>query len=59
MIVGTRLGVLDNAETNLKTSSFGLSSSEIEEVSMAALGKGKSRALALYKAVGDCGQEYR
>jgi aryl-alcohol dehydrogenase-like predicted oxidoreductase len=59
VIVGTRLGVSNNAAANLKAFTFELDPEEIAVIEDAALGAGREKALALYKAVGDCGQEYR
>jgi aryl-alcohol dehydrogenase-like predicted oxidoreductase len=56
VIVGTRLGLSSNVDDNMKVFSFKLSPEDtcaIEEVAL------RSKALALFKRIGDCGHEYR
>lgn len=56
VIVGTRLGVSSNVDDNLKVFGFKLSSEDIRAIEGVAP---RSKALALFKRVGDCGHEYR
>jgi len=56
VIVGTRLGVSSNVESNVKTFGFTLDEEDLSKISkIATVEKGK----ALFDKVGDCGSEYR
>ncbi|KAI1077908.1 aldo/keto reductase [Whalleya microplaca] len=59
VIVGTRLGVSDNVEDNLKVFSFILDESDMSDINSMALGPTGERATALFEKLGDCGNEYR
>ncbi|KAI1766987.1 NADP-dependent oxidoreductase domain-containing protein [Hypoxylon sp. FL1150] len=56
VIVGTRLGVSEHIEDNLKTFGFELDTDEIDVV---ALGSLREKMLSLFTMLGDCGNEYR
>ncbi|KAF9020565.1 aldo/keto reductase [Hymenopellis radicata] len=56
VIVGTRLGVSSNAESNLKVFSFELTPEDTQRIDAVALG---AHLQGLYEKIGDCGHEYR
>ncbi|KAF8907745.1 aldo-keto reductase [Mucidula mucida] len=56
VIVGTRLGVSSNAESNLKVFSFELTPEDTQRIDAIALG---AHLQGLYEKIGDCGHEYR
>ncbi|KIK63070.1 hypothetical protein GYMLUDRAFT_72306 [Collybiopsis luxurians FD-317 M1] len=55
VIVGTRLGVSSNVESNLKTFSLRLDEEDTNTLNELAL----TRADKVYRIMGDCGSEYR
>ncbi|KAK4688782.1 hypothetical protein P7C73_g1318, partial [Tremellales sp. Uapishka_1] len=59
VIVGTRLGVSSNLTANLNVFTFTLSKEQLAEIESVALGPQRAKALALFKHIGDCGEEYR
>ena len=54
VIVGVRLGVADHYEENARAFDFELDAADLEAIK-AVLAKGRD----LYRAIGDCGDEYR
>ncbi|KAK0495593.1 aldo-keto reductase [Armillaria luteobubalina] len=56
VIVGTRLGVSSNADSNLKVFSFKLTPEDTARIEAVALG---AHLQGLYDKIGDCGHEYR
>ncbi|KAK0431357.1 aldo-keto reductase [Armillaria borealis] len=56
VIVGTRLGVSSNADSNLKVFSFKLTPEDTARIDAVALG---AHLQGLYDKIGDCGHEYR
>lgn len=56
VIVGTRLGVSSNVDSNLKTFFFELDSDDIQRIEGVA---SRSKGQALFDRIGDCGAEYR
>jgi len=56
VIVGTRLGVSNNSESNLKVFSFKLDETDNRQLELIALG---ARTKTVYEKLGDCGHEYR
>ena len=56
VIVGTRLGVSNNSESNLKVFSFKLDETDNRQLELIALG---ARTETMYEKLGDCGHEYR
>ncbi|KAK0473346.1 aldo-keto reductase [Armillaria novae-zelandiae] len=56
VIVGTRLGVSSNADSNLKVFSFELTPEDTARIEAVALG---AHLQGLYDKIGDCGHEYR
>ncbi|KAJ3731598.1 aldo/keto reductase [Lentinula guzmanii] len=56
VIAGTRAGISNNSESNLKTFSFTLDAEDTNQLDEYALG---DRAQMLYNKIGDCGSEYR
>lgn len=56
VIVGTRLGVSSNAESNLKTFSFELDALDVKAIQAVAT---LERSRSLFDRIGDCGAEYR
>ncbi|KAI0011457.1 aldo/keto reductase [Xylariaceae sp. FL0662B] len=59
VIVGTRLGVSDNVEDNLKVFGFVLDKGDMSDINAIALGLAGERASVLFERLGDCGNEYR
>ncbi|KAK6206000.1 hypothetical protein LQW54_008066 [Pestalotiopsis sp. IQ-011] len=59
VIVGTRLGISLHGDENLKVFGFQLSDGDLAEINEVALGKDGGNSLAVYQALGDCGNEYR
>ncbi|KAI0146473.1 NADP-dependent oxidoreductase domain-containing protein [Pestalotiopsis sp. NC0098] len=59
VIVGTRLGVSLHGDENLKVFGFHLSDGDLAGINEVALGKDGEKSLAVYQALGDCGNEYR
>ncbi|KAJ4475535.1 aldo-keto reductase [Lentinula aciculospora] len=57
VIVGTRAGISNNSESNLKVFSLILDADDTRQLDECALET--SRAQMLYKKIGDCGNEYR
>ena len=55
VIVGTRLGVSSNVESNLNTFSLRLDEEDTNSLNELAL----TRAAKVYQIMGDCGSEYR
>ncbi|KAK7040302.1 hypothetical protein VNI00_009770 [Paramarasmius palmivorus] len=56
VIVGTRLGVSSNVDSNLRTFSFKLDAEDLRQLEMHHLGK---RAKEVFEKIGDCGHEYQ
>ncbi|THV06852.1 aldo/keto reductase [Dendrothele bispora CBS 962.96] len=56
VIVGTRLGVSNNSDSNLSVFSFRLDDADNRQLENIALG---SRTKILFEKLGDCGHEYR
>lgn len=56
VIVGTRLGLSSNVDSNLKVFEFELDEEDRRRIEEVALGE---RARRLFETVGDCGQEYQ
>lgn len=56
IIVGTRLGISNNSESNLKVFSLVLDKEDTEQLNEYALHN--DRARMLYDKIGDCGREY-
>ncbi|KAL0577669.1 hypothetical protein V5O48_004317 [Marasmius crinis-equi] len=56
VIVGTRLGVSSNIESNIKVFSFTLDEEDMAKLEKHELAK---RAEAVYSKIGDCGHEYQ
>jgi len=56
VIVGTRLGISNNSESNLKTFSLVLDEQDTQQLNQYTLGNGRARML--YDRIGDCGREY-
>lgn len=59
VIVGTRLGVSLHGDENLKVFTFGLDDEDLQRINDTALGKDGEKSLGVYRALGDCGNEYR
>lgn len=59
VIVGTRLGVSLHGDENLKVFGFHLSDGDLAEINEVALGNDGEKSLAVFQALGDCGNEYR
>lgn len=59
VIVGTRLGVSDHVDDNLKVFRFVLDDDDISRINAIALGPSGQKSLALFERLGDCGNEYR
>ena len=59
VIVGTRLGVSDHVDQNIRVFGFELDAEDMASVDRAALGGNRSKTGAVYEALGDCGHEYR
>lgn len=55
VIVGTRLGVSEHIESNLKVFSLQLDENDMKSLDNLVL----KRAEKVYKSIGDCGNEYR
>ncbi|KAK1234722.1 hypothetical protein PQX77_002071, partial [Marasmius sp. AFHP31] len=56
VIVGTRLGVSSNINSNLKVFAFRLDEEDRVKIEAVALGQ---RTGAMFERIGDCGTEYR
>ena len=56
VLIGTRLGLSINVESNMKTFTFRLTDQDREQIDEVVLG---AKARALFESIGDCGQEYR
>jgi len=56
VIVGTRLGVSSNIDSNLKTFDFSLDKEDLGKIAQVA---SPSKGKALFEKIGDCGAEYR
>ncbi|KAI1770349.1 aldo/keto reductase [Hypoxylon cercidicola] len=59
VIVGTRLGVSDHIEDNLKAFEFELYEDDTSSIDAIALGSSREKMLGLFARIGDCGNEYR
>lgn len=59
VIVGTRLGVSDHIQDNLKAFEFELDGDDISSINLVALGSSREIMLDLFRRLGDCGNEYR
>ncbi|KAI1387990.1 aldo/keto reductase [Hypoxylon trugodes] len=59
VIVGTRLGVSDHIEDNLRVFGFSLDNDDMQNINAVALGPGGEKVSALFDKLGDCGNEYR
>ncbi|XXG95393.1 hypothetical protein Hte_001655 [Hypoxylon texense] len=59
VIVGTRLGVSDHVQDNLKAFEFELDENDTSSVNLVALGSSREKMLDLFTRLGDCGNEYR
>lgn len=59
VIVGTRLGVSEHADDNLKIFDFELDDVDLRRLEVVALGDGRQKTRMLFEVLGDCGQEYR
>ncbi|KAI0203469.1 putative aryl-alcohol dehydrogenase [Astrocystis sublimbata] len=59
VIVGTRLGVETHDQDNLNTFTFKLDDEDMKAIDEAALGEKNERSIAVFKNLGDCGNEYR
>ncbi|KAF7538072.1 hypothetical protein G7054_g3206 [Neopestalotiopsis clavispora] len=59
VIVGTRLGVSLHGDENLKVFTFGLDDEDLQRINDTALGKDGEKSEGVYRALGDCGNEYR
>ena len=59
VIVGTRLGVSNRGEENLKAFGWGLNEEDILKINKLALGSAGSKVDGVFAKLGDCGNEYR
>lgn len=59
VIVGTRLGVSSHGDENLSVFNFKLAEDDLKSINEVALGKDGSKSLAVFRMLGDCGNEYR
>ncbi|KAI2617788.1 aldo/keto reductase [Hypoxylon sp. NC1633] len=59
VIVGTRLGVSDRVDDNLRVFGFELDEEDMAGIDESALGSSGERTRALFERLGDCGHEYR
>lgn len=59
VIVGTRLGVSNRQDENLKVFGWSLSGEELQRINDAALGLQNEKCDSLWQRLGDCGDEYR
>lgn len=59
VIVGTRLGVSNRNQDNLKVFGWQLDEEDLRLINAAAMGPSKGRMTSVYKTLGDCGNEYR
>ncbi|KAI1649023.1 aldo/keto reductase [Daldinia loculata] len=59
VIVGTRLGVSDNVDENLKVFELELDDNDMYSINKIALGSSREKMIALFDRLGDCGNEYR
>ncbi|KAI8962655.1 aldo/keto reductase [Daldinia sp. FL1419] len=59
VIVGTRLGVSDRVDENLKVFEFRLDDDDVLDIDNIALGSSREKMTALFDSLGDCGNEYR
>lgn len=57
VIVGTRAGISDNSESNLKVFSLILDAEDTDQLDEYTLRT--NRTQMLYRKIGDCGSEYR
>lgn len=59
IIVGNRLGVSSHAVENLNIFTFKLDDVDTAAINKVALGEGGHKTKAVFKQLGDCGNEYR
>ncbi|KAI2633248.1 aldo/keto reductase [Hypomontagnella submonticulosa] len=59
VIVGTRLGVSDRVDDNMKVFGFELDESDLSSIDSIALGAEREKMVSLFERLGDCGNEYR
>lgn len=59
VIVGTRLGVSAHGDQNLAVFTFQLNEAEMTDINALALGSNGEKSMAMFKKLGDCGNEYR
>lgn len=59
VIVGTRLGVSDHVDENLKVFELELDDNDMYSINKIALGLSREKMTALFHGLGDCGYEYR
>lgn len=59
IIVGNRLGVSRHAAENLNVFRFRLDGDDMTAINRACLGEGERKSRAVFKILGDCGNEYR
>lgn len=59
VIVGTRLGVSNRSEENLKVFGWELDEKDLLEINELALGSTRTKVDAVFAKLGDCGNEYR
>ncbi|KAI1411044.1 aldo/keto reductase [Hypoxylon sp. FL1857] len=59
VIVGTRLGVSDHVNDNVKVFGFELDDRDISSINAIALGPSGEKMIAVFEKLGDCGNEYR
>lgn len=59
VIVGTRLGVSEHVEDNLRVFGWTLSDEDMRRINVVALGADGHKLDSVFSALGDCGAEYR